>query len=47
MTPPSVVYRRSLPLAAEPPAVRSEPGPHPVVTGAAVLTADSGFEQAS
>jgi hypothetical protein len=48
MTPPSVVDRRSLPLApGDMPVVRSQPGPHPVVTGTAVLAGDVAFEQAS
>jgi hypothetical protein len=48
MTPPFVVYRRSLPPAAgNTPAVRSAPGPHTVVTGATVLAGDVAFEQAS
>jgi hypothetical protein len=48
MTPPTVVYRRSLPPAAgNMPAVVTEPGPRAGVTGAMVLASDLAFEQPS
>ncbi len=48
MTPPTVVYRRSLPPAAGTmPVVVFERGPRAGVPGAAVLASDLAFEQPS